>query len=81
MATLTSHIPCPAWLGFEITVQTEIPDGCDYLTRENLSKHHINVAFNASMAVSAEIREHERMFETYRGPVKAEAQAQEEVSA
>ena len=72
MATLTSHIPCPAWLGFEITVQTEIPDGCDYLTRENLSKHHINVAFNVSMAISAEIQETDRMRETTRAPIKAE---------
>lgn len=66
MPTLLSHIPCPAWLGFEITVQTEIPDGCDYLTRENLSKHHINTAFAVSMAISAEIRENERMRETPR---------------
>lgn len=72
MTTLLSHIPCPAWLGFEITVQTEIPGGCDYLTRENLSKHHINVAFNVSMAISAEIRETERMRETTRAPIKAE---------
>jgi hypothetical protein len=57
MTTLLSHIPCPAWLVFEITVQTEIPDGCDYLTRENLSNHHINVAFNVSMVISAEMQE------------------------
>ena len=72
MPTLLSHIPCPAWLGFEITVQTEIPDGCDYLTRQNLSKHHIDAAFNVSMVISAEIQESERMRETPRVPIKAE---------
>ena len=72
MPTLLSHIPCPAWFGFEITVQTEIPDGCDYLTRQNLSKRHIDAAFNMSMAISAEIRESESMRETTRAPIKAE---------
>ena len=72
MPTLLSHIPCPAWLGFEITVQTEIPDGCDYLTRQNLSKRHIDAAFGVSMAISAEIQESERLRETTRAPIKAE---------